>query len=486
MNDQERKIAKNTSYFTLALIAQKVLSFFYFSYIAVKVGATGLGQYSFALFFTTIFAVLIDLGLSNVIVREVSKISTENKEEVQKYFSSALFIKIPLAILVYLLAVTIINFLNNPPLVKQLVYLSGIIMAIDSFSLTFFAFLRARQNLFFESIATVFTQVIIFICGFFVVNYLGGDLRLLILAILLASVFSLIVASVAIKKRLGLIFKIALDKIILKKLWLIIVPFALAGIFTRVYGYLDTILLNQLVGPTALGFYSLPYKLTFSLQFIPLAFIASLYPAFADYFVRSKDLLKQTFNKSLLYLGIIAVPMTFGALVLGRSLILLFYSEKFSASVLPLVILMIGLPFLFLNFPLGSLLNACDRQRRNTWHLAIVMIVNVILNFVLIPRYSYNGAAVASTVSTILMFVLQMSVAGVIVEFDKKFLISKAFSVIISGAFMALMVYIINQSFGFWPAFLMAPLFYVSALWLFKVVSVKDFIFVKNLLHGKA
>ena len=92
-------------------------------------------------------------------------------------------------------------------------------MALEfSFSLTFFAFLRARQNLFFESIATVFTQVIIFICGAVVVNYLGGDLRLLILAILMASIFSLIVASVAIKKRLGLMFKVALDRIILKKL----------------------------------------------------------------------------------------------------------------------------------------------------------------------------------------------------------------------------------------------------------------------------
>ena len=486
MNEQERKIAKNTSYFTLALIAQKVLSFFYFSYIAVKIGATGLGQYSFAMFFTTIFAVLIDLGLSNVIVREVSKISADDKESTQKYFSSVLFIKIPLAILVYLLAATIINFLDNPPLIKQLVYFSGIIMVVDSFSLTFFAFLRARQNLFFESIATVFTQVIIFICGALVVNYLSGDLRFLILAILMASIFSLIVASVAIKKRLGLMFKVALDRIILKKLWLIVIPFALAGIFTRVYGYLDTVLLNQLVGPTALGFYSLPYKLTFSLQFIPLAFIASLYPAFADYFVRAKDLLQKTFNKSLLYLAIISVPLAGGAIVLGKPLILMFYSEKFAASVTPLVILMISLPFLFLNFPLGSLLNACDRQRRNTWHLAIVMVVNIVLNFILIPKYSYNGAAIASAVSTFLMFILQMYVAGQIIILDKKFLIMKALAVIVSGAFMALMAYIINQSFGFWPAFVLSPLFYLLALWLFKVISIKDLLFIKNSLHGKA
>jgi len=47
------------------------------------------------------------------------------------------------------------------------------------------------------------------------------------------------------------------------------------------------------------------------------------------------------------------------------------------------------------------------------------------------------------------------------------------------------MAYIINQSFGFWPAFVTSPLFYLAGLWLFKVLTVKDFVFIKNSFHEK-
>ena len=179
---QQEKIAKNTSYFTLALIVQKLISFVYFSYIAVQIGVANLGQYTFALFFTTILAVIIDIGIASVLVREVSKY----RENSQKYLSAALAIKIPLAILTYLLAVILIKLLDNPELVRQLVYLTGIIMVLDSFTLTFYAFLRGHQNLKYESIGTIIFQLIVAGTGVVIVN-LTRDLRILMLAILAAS-----------------------------------------------------------------------------------------------------------------------------------------------------------------------------------------------------------------------------------------------------------------------------------------------------------
>ena len=73
-------IAKNTSYFTLALIVQKIISFSYFTIIARNLLPDDLGKYYFAISFTTIFAIFIDLGLSNVLMREVPKIKEKIKE----------------------------------------------------------------------------------------------------------------------------------------------------------------------------------------------------------------------------------------------------------------------------------------------------------------------------------------------------------------------------------------------------------------------
>ena len=211
-----------------------------------------------------------------------------------------------------------------------------------------------------------------------------------------------------VRKKLKLKFINTLDKPLVKSLLIFTVPFALAAIFTRVYGYIDTVLLNQMINETAVGFYSIPYKITFSLQFIPMAFVASLYPAFSSYFVSNKELLKKTFEKSMVYLGIISVPVCLGVIALAKPLMLKVYTIEYAPSILPLQILIISLVFLFLNFPLGSLLNACNRQTRNTVHIGIVMVINIVLNVILIPKYSYIGAAIASSISTFLMFVLQL------------------------------------------------------------------------------
>ena len=62
-------IAKNTSYLTLALVFQKIISFTYFTLLARYIGPASLGKYYLALSFTTIFAIFIDLGFANVLIR---------------------------------------------------------------------------------------------------------------------------------------------------------------------------------------------------------------------------------------------------------------------------------------------------------------------------------------------------------------------------------------------------------------------------------
>lgn len=474
MDYQAAKIAKNTSYFTSALIVQKLISFVYFSYIAVKIGAGSLGSYTFALYFTTIFAVLIDIGLANVLVREVAKF----KEKSQEYLTAVMAVKAPLAMLVYGAVLLTINLLDNPLLVRQLVYLAGIIMVLDSFTLTFYAFLRGHQNLKFESIGTIIFQLIVFISGIIIVN-LTSDLRVLIIAIMLASFFNFCYSGILLKVKLGLKFLGRVDKTIVKALLLFTVPFALAAIFTRVYGYLDTVLLNQMIDAKAVGYYSIPYKIAFSLQFIPMALVASLYPAFSSYFVKSKELLKSTFQKSLVFLGLIGVPISLGLTALARPLMLKVYTGEYEPSILPLQILLFSLIFLFLNFPLGSLLNACNRQSRNTIHIGIVMIFNLILNLILIPKFSYNGAAIASSISTALMFALQLRVARQIITLDAKYLLAKFGVILFSGVLMYFALAYLLNFFNFILLIPIGALIYLILVYLLKGLTKEDFFLVK-------
>ena len=143
MPEKITNIAKNTSYFTLALILQKVISFTYFILIARAVGPADLGKYYFAIALTSIFGIFIDIGQSSVLTREVAK----RPGDAGKLFSSVFLMKLPLALISMLAVFSIINFSAYPEITRQLVYLSMFCMVLDSFTLTFFAVSRGFHNL---------------------------------------------------------------------------------------------------------------------------------------------------------------------------------------------------------------------------------------------------------------------------------------------------------------------------------------------------
>jgi len=175
-------LAKNTTYFTGALTVQKILAFIYFWLISNSLFPEQLGQYIFALSFTTMFSIFIDLGLAPILTREASK----SKENANLYLQNIIGMKIPLAIITLIATLVVINITGKSPQVVLLVYLASFIMVLDSFALTFWMIFRARQNLKYEIIATILVQIIIFTLGVLAIKT-SGQISHLMLALLAAT-----------------------------------------------------------------------------------------------------------------------------------------------------------------------------------------------------------------------------------------------------------------------------------------------------------
>ena len=283
MTNKKNSIAKNTSYFTLALIMQKIISFSYFTILARNLPPDQLGKYYFAISFTTIFAIFIDLGLANVLTREVAK----TKEKARNLLGSALAIKIPLALASLAAVFILINILGYPKLTKTLVYISSISMVLDSFALIFYACLRGFRNLKFESLGVIAYQLIVFSLGIIALK-LGLGLVWLIAAAAAASAFGFLYSAGMLRLKYKIKIKPIADYGLIKIIIGIAIPFALFAIFQRLYMYLDTVLLSKLAGDYYVGLYQIAFKIIFALQFLPMAFMASLYPAFAAYWKREQ------------------------------------------------------------------------------------------------------------------------------------------------------------------------------------------------------
>lgn len=462
-------VAKNTTYYTTALIMQKVLAFVYFSLIARFLGVEDTGKYTFALSFTTLFAIFIDLGLAPVLTREIAKAKEKSKE----YLANILALKIPLAVVTYLMVAAVINILGYPTVTKQLVYLSGVIMFLDSFAITFWAVMRGQQRLKYESIAVVILQLVT-VAGGLLVLYFQLGLNLLMAALMLGSLINLIYAIIIIKKRLGISIMPRYEAKVLKMLFRIGLPFALAGIFNRIYTSLDTVLLSTLSGDAAVGWYSIPSKITGALQFLPMAFMAALFPAMSDYFVTDKEKLKRTFEKAMHYLMIVSMPMAAGIIVLARPVILQVYTSEYLNSILPLKILMVSLFFLFINFPVGYLLNACNKQTTNTINMGVTVLVSVILNIILIPRFSYLGAAVTALVSTVILFLLGMYWVPKIIDYSRAYLAKNFFKILLASLIMAGAIYYLLTELNWLLLIPIGAIIYFGALFALKGVSKED------------
>ncbi len=390
-------IAKNTSYLTLALIIQKVISFTYFILLARFLGPADMGRYYLAISLTTIFSVFIDLGLTNVLTREVAK----RPETASRWLGNILTLKLPLSLLSVLGVLVLVALSGYDETTRLLIYISCVSMVLDSFTGTVFGAVRGFHNLKYESIASILFQLAVLVFGYGAL-LLGGGLVWAMAALPIASFFNLAYSLVVASRRLRLGLAFLIERSFMVELIRISWPFALYGIFQRIYTYLDTVLLSFLAGAEAVGLYQVAFKIIFALQFLPLAFTASLYPALSSYWQSNRQQLAISFERAINYLTIISLPIIVGTVALAEKISLLLKSG-FEGSVLPLRISIFALFFIFINFPIGSLLNACDRQGKNTLNMGIVAGLSIVLNLLLIPRWQAVGASLTVLITNIVM-----------------------------------------------------------------------------------
>ncbi len=388
-----KTIAKNTAWLLIATTGQKLLAFLAFAIAARLVGPTVTGEYFFSVAVTSTFVILADLGMTPVVIRSIAS----GKKEGKRLFGAALrlkFLLIPVAILASFIFIGIRN-VNEVIIVTTAIM--TLVMSADSIHLVFYGALRGSQQLRFEAMGMFIGQALSAITAVSAA-ILGWGAPGLALALLMGSVWN-VGWSWAKAARQGVLPEVP-KKGDLASLARQAVPFALAGIFVKIYSYLDTLTIQYFHGEKAVGDYSVAYKSTYAFQFIPLVFIAALYPAMSSVFAKNdKAELQKVFAGSLRIMAIVAAPIAAGLSAIAPQFVTMIYGHSFLGSVAALTVLPWVLLPIFIDFPVGSLLNASHRAHLKTTAMGGAMIVNAVLNFLLVPLMGPVGAAWAAVVS---------------------------------------------------------------------------------------
>lgn len=468
----ESNVAKNTVFFISALVIQKILAFGFFIFIARIAGTYNTGDYVSALSFATLFSIFLDLGLSQVLIRETAK----KKEEGQNYLNNLLSLKMLLSVFVYLMifvSISVLGLLGKNHPNTLMVLIAGVVMVTDSFVVSLQSTFRGYQNLFYESLIIVLSKILIIVAGVFGA-YLGFPPYIFIVAILAGSVFSLILSWYFMRRRYHFHFKFQLNKEVLRPFFVMAWPFAILGLFSNIYAQIDVVILSVMKGSEAVGIYGVPSRTLNALQFIPMAFSASLYPAMSRYFVESKEKLQNVFERGFIYLAAICIPIAVGIFLLAGPIIITAYKIEYEASIPALKILAPSLIFAFLTFPVGALLNACDKQKINTINMGIIMVINIVLNLILVPRFSFIGSAWAWFITNVVWFVLTIYWASRLIDYSKKLLFVNFIKAAVSAALMGFVVLYFKDKIYVIVNVGLGGVVYLAAMFLVKGFTVDE------------
>ena len=400
----KQTIFKNTFWLSFSEIIARFLKFILLIYVARILGATEYGRFSFALDLVAILIIFADLGTGTIITRELAKDLKKEKDYLHSLFSLRIFLTLFTLFLINLIAI----FITPDIKVKRVIFLLSFYGIFSSFFDFANSFFRARQRMEYEAIGKILNSVFCVGLGFLFLQKIPSIITLSYAYLIGIFIATLSLFWILQKKFIPFGFKI--DKIIWKEFLSLSWPLAFIAIFASVYHYMDTVMLGAWGFMKETGWYNAAYRII-DILIIPAILISlSFFPVTSKSFKigEKEEKKKKIFLSQLSILTALAIPLIMGGVVLAPQIINFLYGKEYRASILALQILIITAGIIYLSHPFYRTLIAANLQKTIFWITFSGALLNMILNFLLIPKYTLYGAAVATLISYFLVFLLYL------------------------------------------------------------------------------
>lgn len=395
----KQTIFKNTFWSTIAVAMDRLLKFILLIYVARILGATEYGKFTFALSFTSLFVVFHSFGLHSIITREFAR-EEEKKEE----FYSIMSLKVLLSFGAFILILLSSFFITSSPDIRRVILILAIFSLLNGFTTIFYAFFQARQRMEYETWAELLQAVIVTGTGLLVL-FKFPSVENLSYSYLFSGLAGLIFVVIFFNFKIFPL-KIYWEKIVWRKFLIMSWPLALTGLFGTLYTYIDSVMLGCWGMITETGWYNAAYRVIF-IALMPMALISgSFYPVLSNFFKKSKEKLQKVWAYQTELMILLSFPLVVGGIVLAPRIIDFVYGPDFTPAILAFQILTIMAGLIFLCRPFYDVMIASDQQKKTFLVTFWGALIDIILNLILIPKYSLYGAAVATVITYIFILLL--------------------------------------------------------------------------------
>ena len=395
-----KRIYRNTMYLTIADIISKVLQFVVMMYAARILSKEHFGQFSFALSFSFLVAILADIGLNMLFIREVSR----KKDSVGKHFVHTLAIKAVLSLVVFLLTFSFALAMDYSIHMRLILLIVSAFTILSSITGLFYSIFRAFEMMHYDSLVKVSRMLILTFMALYVLFNDMGILAFCISFLVVEVMVVFLGFTIAYRKFLYKSIRFTIDWVFLRRLLNETAPFGVAFLFGSIYFWSGTVLLSLYWGDVVVATFSTAYNLALGLLFIPTVYTNAIYPVLSRYFVSSPKDLLDLYSRSWKYLLLITLPLALWLFSFSGEIIGILYGEKYADSSMVLAGLSFFVFFKFLNFLQGIMLSAINKQKNRMKGQGIAALVNIVLNMILIPWLSIIGLIISSVLTELVLF----------------------------------------------------------------------------------
>lgn len=430
--DNKQTAIKNTFWLFFGEITGRLFKLVIVVFATRKLGIEGWGVFSYALAFVSMFFLLCDLGVNTFITREMSK----NNAEKYRYLSSSIIVKMSLMFFFFLLSLLIAPHFGKIQLGFEMILTVSILYLFDGIREFALSITRSLEKMELEAFSKILMNSIITVLGLILVATKATPLSLAI-AYATGSVISSIYIFWSIKDVLKKIeWKISKDdiKIIYNFSW----PIIIISLFSFVFN-IDSIMLGQMKSASDVGLYSAAQRLVQFTSIIPAFIAMSIFPILSKNEANNEKL-SSIIERIMVIIFAIGIPLSIGGFLLGTKLMLLVFGSAFMPGGLALGILMISILASFPNIILMNIIFSKNLQKIFITATSFGVIINIILNFLLIPRYGINGAAISLTVTQLLIMIINWQKLKENISFS---IIPKIGKILVASLVMTLFILII-------------------------------------------
>lgn len=467
-----RKIAYNVIINAVAKVLSTVVALVGIGFITRYLREDGFGNYATVIAFFSFFGSLADLGLYNVATREISRVGADEDEIMGNVFS----LRIASSIIVFLMSPLVVIFLPYTHEVKM-----GIIIAAAAF--VFSSTYMVLNGIFQKNLAMYkvagaeligkLIQLLIIILAF---KYNLG-FNAVISSLLVYMIFNFFVVFALSRRYLR--FKMRVNLSYWKKFLKESFPMGVSVMVTFLYFKADTIMLSVMKSSADVGIYNAAYKIIENITFFPAMIIGLIFPLMSRFIFSDKKNFERISNETVKVFSILVVPLVVGTIFLAGDVIRIIGGTGFAESANILRILIFALALIFYGHFFNSILLAGNLQKKLMIILSFCAGFNIIANLILIPYYSYKGAAITSVITELLVVILTAYLVVKNINYKPK--IENWARILFSGLIMALFLFIFKDM-NFLFLALGSSIIYFILLWITKVISAKEII---NIVAGR-